>query len=423
MPRMRSRRIAAVSGAILLLAATLSAARRPHYGATLVVETQGRVTPATDGAPASQGLLPDAVLGQVYETLVRVDSQGRVRLCLAVEWKHDDEKHRWVFTPRSSVRWHDGSAWTPTEAQLSFPDDQPIEKLLRELARPERAFALKTDAGWVGTGPYKIAQWDRDTVLRLEAFDDHWQGRPYLDQIEVRMRKPLRDQWIDFEARRVQVAEVALPEARRTGQRGVRVVTSRPNQTLAIVFLNNKLSPDVRRALGLAIDRAAIQRVLLDRQGEAAAALLPGWLSGYSFLFPPTRDVAKARAMGRNAVLNLGVEGEEPWMRAVADRIAVNATEAGLTVKVNSGAPDARLMKIEIPGSTASAALMALAARFGVKPASGASEYDVEKTLLDDGRIVPLSHLPQVFALSPSLYGWTADWRFDEMWLEPGGAQ
>lgn len=50
----------------------------------------------------------------------------------------------------------------------------------------------------------------------------------------------------------------------------------------------------LREALWLAMDRDTIANVLLQREAQPAAALLPQWLSGYAFLFESPMDLQRA---------------------------------------------------------------------------------------------------------------------------------
>ena len=96
----------------------------------------------------------------------------------------------------------------------------------------------------------------------------------------------------------------------------------------------------VREALALTVDRAAIHRVLLQRQGEISGALLPQWVSGHAFLFPARPDVPRARSLAAGlpaASRTLTLAGED---RAIVERIALNARDAGLIV--TAVAADAR---------------------------------------------------------------------------------
>src|SRR4030095_13902510 len=42
------------------------------------------------------------------------------------------------------------------------------------------------NAEFVGTGPYRVGEWVRDSYVRLEANDQYVPGRPKIEQIELR---------------------------------------------------------------------------------------------------------------------------------------------------------------------------------------------------------------------------------------------
>jgi len=184
----------------------------------------------------------------------------------------------------------------------------------------------------------------------------------------------------------------------------------------------------VREALALAVDRAAIHAVLLQRQGEISGALLPQWLSGYSFLFPASFDLPRARSLAAGArPLTLGVS--DPGLRAIADRIALNARDAGLTVNVvpQAATADVRLAEARITDADPAHALATLAAGFGLpEPAKSDAPdtlYAAEHALLDGFRVVPLFHLPDVYGIGPRVKGGPGitplgEWRFGDLWLE-----
>ena len=149
------RRTFLLSIALVSLAASLSADRRPRYGGTLRVETRASLESA-------EALEP----GLVFETLVRYDEKGSIQPVLATAWTHDVEKRRWVFTPRPNVILHNGVAWQP--GVLSAPDDQPIEEILRGFARPRGAIIVKTaDGQLLGTGPFKVAKFEAGKSVTL----------------------------------------------------------------------------------------------------------------------------------------------------------------------------------------------------------------------------------------------------------------
>jgi len=81
--------------------------------------------------------------------------------------------------------------------------------------------------------------------------------------------------------------------------------------------------------------------VLLQKQAEPAAALLPQWLSGYAFLFHAETDFERAKELraslpanvaGEASPLHLQTDVSGDLARLLAERVAVNARQTGFSV-------------------------------------------------------------------------------------------
>jgi MarR-like DNA-binding transcriptional regulator SgrR of sgrS sRNA len=351
--------------------------------------------------------------GQIFETLVRLNDRGEPEPWLATSWTHEPDQKRWVFAARPNVMLHTGVVWNP--GMIAIPDDRPIEQILRDLARPRSAVVVKADDGSLaGTGPFKIARWDADKSATLAAHDGYWGGRPFLDTIEIQMGRGLSDQALDLEVGKADAVEVPLTELRRLRQRGTAISVTQPTETLALVFENARVSDSAREALALSIDRAAIHNVLLQRQGEISGALLPKWLSGYAFLFATERNVARARQLAAGQTISFGYDRQDALIRAIAERVAVNASESGIALRATTGPADVRLTRLPISSRDPMTALEDLAS---IQKASvTGSAYETERAMLAGFRVIPLFHLPLAWALNPHVRNGP---RLADVWLDP----
>ena len=145
----------------------------------------------------------------------------------------------------------------------------------------------------------------------------------------------------------------------------------------------------------------------------------------------PPPDLARARSLvaglpAASRTLSLAADD-----RAMADRIALNARDAGLIVSVvpAAAAADLRLAQARIVSASAAQALPAIAAALGLpsRPRAETPEalYAAERALLDGYRVIPLFHLPDTYAVSPRVKGGPGitplgEWRFENLWLEGG---
>jgi peptide/nickel transport system substrate-binding protein len=279
---------------------------------------------------------------------------------------------------------------------------------------------------FLGPG-FNIARWEAGRRAVYEADDSAAGGRPFVDSVEIILNRPLRDQSIDLELGKADIVELGPNELRRQVA-GRKVWASSPVRVLALVFAPRFDDARVREALALAVDRSAIHTVLLQRQGEISGALLPQWLSGYAFLFPAAMDLQRARSLiGGSRALTLGIE--DPAMKPIAERIALNARDAGLNISVTAqpATADVRLTELRITSSDPAKALAGLAAALGVpEPArleTPEALFHAERVLLDGYRVIPLIHLPDVYGVGPRVRGApgitpVGEWRFENLWLE-----
>jgi ABC-type transport system substrate-binding protein len=304
--------------------------------------------------------------------------------------------------------------------------------------RPQYGGTLRVEVRQSGETPdpppfltqgFTIVRWEAGRRAVYEADENAQGGRPYLDGVEITLGRSLKDQSNDLELGRADVVELGPAELRRQPA-GRKIWSSSPVRVLALVFAPHFDDARIREALALAVDRSAIHGVMLQRQGEISGALLPQWISGYAFLFPTAADLRRAGALAAGArPITLGVS--DPAMRPIADRIALNARDAGLHVSVTSQPEnaDVRLVEARVASADPWRALGGLAVSLGLpEPARCDSPeqcYAAERALLEGSRVIPLIHLPDVYGVVPSVRGPAGvtplgEWRFENLWLEGG---
>jgi peptide/nickel transport system substrate-binding protein len=425
----------------LLLAVSCGWGRtRPHYGGTLRIETEGDPWQRPDGLARRL----------VLDGLTRLDADGTVRPALAVDWKSENDDHRWQFRLRAGVHFQDGSPLTPVAVvealnvvcpqncpwnavraaggSVVITGDSPMPDLPALLAGDEFLVALtvtsegKTPENVIGTGAFTVSEF-ANGVLTLAANDGCWQGRPFLDSVEIRAHRSIRDQWLDLSVGRADVVEVPAEQLRQAQQQRLKVQTA-PDATLLALGVADSgalSNPLLRQAIALAIDRSALSNVIFQKQGEVTASLLPAQLSGYAFLFPAERDLAKAQQLRGGLTpppLTLAVEGDGA-MQLAAQRIALNLHDAGFNVQVaNASTQHAELAleRISIQCGDPEAALESVlrAARLPVAVSGQTADalYRAEREALDRRTLIPLLYLPRSFAVSG---------RVRDLDLEPDG--
>jgi hypothetical protein len=176
-----------------------------------------------------------------------------------------------------------------------------------------------------------------------------------------------------------------------------------------------------RDALRLSIERQSMHNVLLQGAGQPTASFLPTWMSGYGFVFSTETDRLRAQQL-RDQIpgvpsFTVGYDSNDPLARLLAERIALNAKDTGLSVQLNASATDLRLVRIPLASCDPWTSLQVVNRELGL-PAIEAKARSVEQlfaseqSMLASGRMIPLFHLPLAYAATTSLHDWT---------LTPGG--
>jgi len=366
------------------------AATAPRYGGTLIVELHAPalvLDPATWKAGSPEDSANLQMAAAVFDRLVTLDRYGRFRPALATEWSHDAACRRWQFTLRSAVQFSDASALTAAEVVAALQElapgfspakpaitasgnhvivqfSSPVPDLLEQFASGRNfIYRRNPDGALLGTGPFYLAAVvpaAGNTFARYEfAGNEHcWSGRPFVDRMQVTLGVPILRQLFDLQLGKAHVVELSPELVRRAAQENLRVWASAPVLLYALQIATE--SPAASRgdaavaraaglgeALSLALDRDTMANVLLQKQAEPAASFLPQWLSGYASVFNTENDVTRAKkisgalfavAGAQNAAqpLRLRVEAPGDLARLIAERVAINARQAGISVQLQS---------------------------------------------------------------------------------------
>jgi hypothetical protein len=319
-----------------------------------------------------------------------------------------------------------------------------------------------TFVGTAGSGAFRVSAWEAGKSAVFAANEDYREGRPFVDSIEIQMGRSAHDRMLDLELNKADFAQIPAELARQAADRGVRVSASRPNELLALVFLMGRGATEnarVREAIARCINRAAIVNFILQKEGEPAGGLLPQWSSGTAFLFSTEADARSAKEIwaqiSPSPKLVLGYDSADALEQSVAERIVVDAKEAGISLvsraipasekaNVHGGSEsptphneaihaDARLVRLRMASPLPSVSLAAFIDRLGPlavingsplpKSASPEDVYDSERSIINGGSVVPLVWLPQVYGLSARVRDWKQpaageSWPLADVWLD-----
>jgi len=201
----------------------------------------------------------------------------------------------------------------------------------------------------VGTGPFMVKEWKHGEGIYTVRYDNYWQGKPYLDGVNILKYATTATQQAALQAGDLDVMYLSgdPTTAEALAAKGFTVVNSIIPQTAYTICFNSLADSPlkdlrVRQAIAYAIDAKGIADALLGngKYGEASTQwALPGSsqyadIPGYAF------DVEKAKSLMKEAGYENGFEltinyqvGD--FARNACQIIAQQLSEIGITLKLN----------------------------------------------------------------------------------------
>jgi peptide/nickel transport system substrate-binding protein len=379
----------AITLSAVVTAFTVATAQTPKRGGTLVLARQGEATNLDPHkVPA---FTSHRVFELVYSGLTRLGPDLSVQPDLAESWVIAPDGKQLTFRLRAA-KFHNGDPVTSGDVTFTFerilnpdtkavarawfidlervdaPDPrtavfqlkQPNVALLIYMAHPNASVVsqkvtqaaggdLSKKEHAIGSGPFRLAEWQPDNFMRFEAFREFYvQGQPYLDGVRMNI---VPDEAGLVAALRTKAADVALIGDARVAQTLSReagvTVGAKPSLNYHLLFLNTKRKPldhpKVRQAIALAIDRKQIIDTIALGSGDQTGPLPPS-LAQYAL--PVTeyelyrRDVGKARQLlqesGVGAVsLTILTPTTEPvYAKDIVQIVQQQLGEAGIKVNI-----------------------------------------------------------------------------------------
>ncbi len=276
-----------------------------------------------------------STLSNVFEGLTRLDAAMAVQPALAVSWENRDDV-TWLFHLRPGVKFHDGRSLRAADVVYSLErarhhpqtqlgnllvavrevrevDEATVEikterfhaVLLNKLAMPlvMPAGTPEAPAGAVGTGPYRVVRYLPGEGLDLEAFPDYWGGAPAVARAELAFIGDARERADRLLRGEFDLVQELAPE-RVEEVRSTPGLRAEVQSGFLVLYLEGQLDapplgdPRVRRAISLALDRAALVRSLAGGFGAPVGQFVAREVFGFDpRLEAPARDLPRARAL------------------------------------------------------------------------------------------------------------------------------
>lgn len=282
------------------------------------------------------------VYQNVFGHIAVINADGSVSPNVAESWTAEKNATVWTVKIRPGMKFHNGdpvtvddviwtynfilgSAKSPvrpyfkavTEVEkvdnstVRFTVDAPFSTFDRTMSLasilPEKAykdlgpenFAVKP----IGSGPFKVKKWVKDSFLELEAFNDYWEGAPKVKTVIFRPMPSEASRAAALASGDIDIVPVLPPPLVDSLSKadGIKIVKVPSNRVIFMAYNTNNAPLDnvkLRQAMLHAVDRETITSKLLRGLGIPIGQLAPPVTFGHDpSLGVPTYDPEMARKL------------------------------------------------------------------------------------------------------------------------------
>jgi len=273
-----------------------------------------------------------SILFNVFEGLVKPDTDGNMLPCIAESWTIDRNTLVYTFTLRDGVRFHDGSFVTAADVKFSLDTaiavgfngmsniknvaiitDKSVKVTLKA---PDPEFLpflaigiVKADnkdreKNIIGTGPFFIESFTPQRDLVLKRFDGYWMNRisdekiPSLDKVTIVFYANVEALMIALRSGSIDGANLVGSFAAQLDHRYFDVIDSY-SAAVQLLALNNSVPPfddiRVRKAINYGIDiQGVIDGAFFGKGTPSGSPIIPGLSTYYDSSLSYTYDPYKS---------------------------------------------------------------------------------------------------------------------------------
>lgn len=381
-------KLLAAASALALAAPALAQDDKTRVDVVIQPEPPGLMLGLVQNGPTQM------VAGNIYESLLRYDTELEPQPSLAESWEVSEDGLTYTFDLQDGVTWHDGEPFTAEDVVFSVdeflrethprlrvslehvesveaPDDDTVVFKLKNPFGPFLGvFEVGTmpivpkhiyegtdfannpmNATPIGTGPYKFEEWEKGSYIHLVKNEDYYiEGKPRIDEIYWRVIPDAASRAVAFETGEVDVLPGGSVEnfdiPRLIEMDGVCSTGDgweyfAPH---AWLWINTREAPmddrRFRQALMHAMDREFVKDVVWNGFGKVATGPVSSSTRFYTDAVPQYEyDPDKARAL----LDEMGYDGApirllplpygETWQRW-AEAVKQNLEEVGVEVEI-----------------------------------------------------------------------------------------
>ncbi len=280
------------------------------------------------------------VLFNIYEGLVKPDSNGNLIPAVASEYAVSEDEMTYTFTLREGIKFHNGNPVTVEDVKYSIekcadttegeplveaysiiksvntPDDKTIEIVLSEpnndfLSYMTTAIIPKdnaeSDTKPIGTGPYQYVSRSPQENFIVKRFDEYWGTPANIETVEYKVCPNADTIVMDLRGGSIDMfARLTSAQVNELGD-GFDIYEGTMNLVQAL-YLNNAVKPfddvRVRQAMCYAVNQQEIFDLTFDGKGtEIGSSMFPAFGKYYvpELADVYNQDLDKAKALMKEA--------------------------------------------------------------------------------------------------------------------------
>lgn len=342
--------------------------------------------PDTLDPQATSGTLTFQVDKSIYDTLTEPDEKGVIVPALAKSWDVSKNSLVWTFHLRKGVKFHNGDILTSADVKATFeritdektgspnkkafdvitsiktPDDLTV---IFTLSKPYAPFLASLSSGWgailpkslidsghdfssepVGTGPYKMTEWVRDSKIVLDKNKDYWmKGLPSINQINMNIIPESSVQIQGLLSGQLDIVYMVGNDDIPLLKKSPDITLSRNLTSLIMVMAINCSRPPfnnlkVRQALNYAIDKQKVLDTAYNG-GKVIGTFMDygnAYYKDFTGLYPYDPEKAKQllaeAGVGKDTVIKMYLPQNYPPHVKAGEMYQEMLSKVGLNVKI-----------------------------------------------------------------------------------------
>ncbi|MGP3976534.1 ABC transporter substrate-binding protein [Streptomyces sp. 8N114] len=326
--------------------------------------------------------IPQALLYNVYENLVKVDQSGKIKPGLAKSWSLSKDRKTYTFQLVKDAKFSNGKPFTAEDAKFSIErvksDWTIVQKsqmdvvdkaqavspteLKVTLKRPSNdwLYRMTTRIGAmfsrtgvsklatkpVGTGPYTVKKWNRGDSITLARNEDYWGRKPNFASVTLKYFKdPTAMHNALLTGTLNVIGTMQPPDALDRFEKNPKYkVTEGSTNSEVLLALNNGSGPlrslKARQAVRYAIDHKSLMDTCWAGRGKLIGSMVPPtdpWYQNLTKQYPYDRSKAKkllkeSGVAGRTLRLRIPTL---PYATACGTVVKSQLEQAGFKVKLD----------------------------------------------------------------------------------------